>query len=266
MPVAFKSDCRHGRFLYLPNDSMMGQMLTGYGEYSEEEVRLFRQIVRPGDIVIEAGACIGVHTIPLARMVGSDGLVMAYEPQRPLYYLLCGNIALNGLHNQVMAFNQAVGSLPGKVNVPTPDYEAKDNFGGRPVGGASGEAVEMVCLDSMPIEKLRLIKADVQGMETDVLIGASRLITRFHPFLYVENDQPEQSPRLLGLMLNMNYKLYWHCPFYVPHDGKQFSMLASINVLGIPRDIDADVPNAVQITSPKDAPPGRWSNPRWPSS
>ena len=56
--------------------------LDVYGEFSEGETEIFRQIVRPGDIVLEVGANIGVHTVFLAKAVSPGGGVIALEPQR----------------------------------------------------------------------------------------------------------------------------------------------------------------------------------------
>ena len=40
----------------------------------------YTNIVRAGDTVIDGGAHTGRHTIPLARVVGPDGMVIAFEP------------------------------------------------------------------------------------------------------------------------------------------------------------------------------------------
>ena len=41
-------DCRHGKLSYLLNDAYIGRSLDVYGEYSEGELELFRQLLRPG--------------------------------------------------------------------------------------------------------------------------------------------------------------------------------------------------------------------------
>ena len=76
---------RYGRMLFNANDTYVGTSIEAYGEYSEGEVQLFRQILRPGDVVVDAGANIGAHTLFFARAVSPGGAVFAFEPQR----LLC---------------------------------------------------------------------------------------------------------------------------------------------------------------------------------
>ena len=75
-------DCRHGKLMYLLNDAYIGRSLDVYGEYSEGEIDLFRQLLRPGDVAIDVGANIGALTVPMARLVQPGGAVVAFEPQR----------------------------------------------------------------------------------------------------------------------------------------------------------------------------------------
>src|SRR5262245_3941932 len=90
-------DCRHGRLCYLLTDSYIGRSLDIYGEYSEGEIDLFRQLLRPGDVAVDVGANIGALTIGMARLVGPSGAVLAFEPQRVIFDILAQNIRLNGL-------------------------------------------------------------------------------------------------------------------------------------------------------------------------
>src|SRR5579862_896137 len=92
-------DCRHGRMLFNVNDQYVGRSLDLYGEYSEGEIDFFKQVVQPGDTVLEIGANIGSHTVFFAKAVGREGTVQAFEPQRLIFQTLCANIALNNLEN-----------------------------------------------------------------------------------------------------------------------------------------------------------------------
>ena len=76
---------RQGYVLFNANDRYIGMSLKEYGEWSLRETALFGRLVRPGHYVVDAGAHIGVHTLTFARLVGQQGKVFAFEPQRLLH-------------------------------------------------------------------------------------------------------------------------------------------------------------------------------------
>ena len=63
-------DFRYGKIMYNQLDQYVGKSLRLYGEFSQGEADVFDQIVKPGHIVVEAGANIGSHTIHLAQLAG----------------------------------------------------------------------------------------------------------------------------------------------------------------------------------------------------
>src|SRR5690242_661708 len=86
--------CRHGRMIYNTNDIYVGRSLDLYGEYSEGETEVFAQLVNAGDVVVEVGANIGTSTVWFGKHVGPAGAVVALEPQRIVFQILCANVAL----------------------------------------------------------------------------------------------------------------------------------------------------------------------------
>lgn len=205
-------DCRYGKMLYNINDVYVGRSLDLYGQFSEGEVEVFRQIVRPGDVVVDAGANIGAHTVFFARAVGPRGAVLAFEPQRLVFQLLCANVALNDFVH-VWCYHCALGEKPGTILVPTLRPDRENNFGGLSLEGRDkGEPVPVIRVDSLPIASCRLIKVDVEGMELSVLKGCSGLIERFGPALYVENDREDRSGDLIRYIDSLGYDEFWHLP------------------------------------------------------
>lgn len=236
---------KHGYFLYNKNDLYVGKSLAFYGEWSEPEVDLFREICGAGDTVIEIGSNIGCHTIPLAKIVGTLGHIYAFEPQRIVYQTLCANIALNSL-TQVEAFQVAVASEAGTAILPDIDYTKEDNFGGtRACGHEQGMAVAQVTLDGsalLSLESLRLLKVDAETMELAIVRGAYALVTKCRPVMYLENDG--QREELIAHVQSLGYTVYWHVvPIFNPHNfaGLKCNVLgdyASFNILCVPREID----------------------------
>lgn len=232
--------CRHGEMVFNRHDRFIGRSLELYGEFSEREIELFRAFLRPGALVIEAGANIGAHTLALSKLVGEEGVVIAFEPQRLVFHLLCANLALNSIVN-VFAYQKAVGSAAGTVLVPQPDPTSEFNFGGLPLGAwEQGEPVPVVRLDDMQLPRLDLLKADVEGMEGQVLEGATETIARHRPILYVEDDRQEKSEALCAAIREMGYRLHGHTPplfnsdNFAGHPENVFGAIASGNVLCVP--------------------------------
>jgi FkbM family methyltransferase len=214
--------------------------------------------------VAEIGANIGAHTVHLAQLVGSAGRVLAFEPQRVVFQILCANIALNEAFN-VHAYHAASGSASGMLKVPYINYGFNDsNFGGVSlIDVAEGEDVRVIPLDTLPLPALRLLKIDVEGMEGAVILGARNQIMRHRPILYVENDRPGQSAELISLIEGLSYDLYWHFAYLFNQDNHAgvaenvFGNLASINLLCMPKEQPHDIVGFRKVTSPDDW----WENP-----
>jgi FkbM family methyltransferase len=240
-PFNRSKPCRHGTFVFNVHDVYIGRSLDLYGEWSEGEISFFRQVIGPGTVIVEVGANIGSHTVPLAQMAGPGGWVLAFEPQRILYQTLCANLALNNIPN-VDGRNVAVGKEAGKIIVPALDYHRDNNFGGVALEGQkSGERVPLITVDSLGLDKCDLLKVDVEGMEQDVVEGAIATINRCRPLLYVENDRQEKAPALIRTIDKLGYDMYWHFPPIFSPDNfagnaeNVFGTTVSINMICCPR-------------------------------
>jgi FkbM family methyltransferase len=252
------SECRHGRMLYLRHDVFIGRSLELYGEYCEGEATVFAQILSPGHVAVEVGANIGSHTVHLAKLVGPSGTVLAFEPQRIIFTVLCANVALNELFN-VRPIHAAVGSARGTIRVPVLNPGAQQNFGGLSLPGrAQGEPVPVVTLDHYPLPSLRLLKIDVEGMESEVLLGARETIAKHRPIIYAENDRRENSPRLIRLLEEYGYRLYWHSPWlfnpnnFFGHRENVFGNVGSLNMLCVPNEGSVQAAGFRQVKGPDD--------------
>ena len=76
------------------------------------------------------GANIGSHTIHLAQLAGDQGQVWAFEPQRLVFQLLAGNVALNSLTNVHCLQKCLIGSGKRTIPVPVLDVNRINNWGG----------------------------------------------------------------------------------------------------------------------------------------
>jgi FkbM family methyltransferase len=248
--------CRHGTLLYNIHDLYIGRSLDLYGEFSEGEIELFGQFLKPGMVAVEVGANIGAHTVFLAQAVGPTGQVVAFEPQRVVYQTLCANLALNSITN-VQAFHAAVGTSPGEIVVPVLDYRQQHNFGGLGLGGHShGERVPLTTLDTLRLSACHLLKIDVEGMEQSVLEGGQETIRRLKPILYVENDRKDKAAALIRYIDSLDYHMYWHTPPLFSannHAGNAqnvFGSIVSINMLCVPKSLPQQIMGATKVEVP----------------
>lgn len=124
---------------------------------------------------------------------------MAFEPQRIVYYQLCGNTILNRLDN-LHAIHAAVGEKEGFIDIPDVDYAQSRNVGAfsidpqyRELQGignsiqATHQRVRMVSLDALELNASpAFIKMDVEGFEIGVLKGAHQFLERhrYPPMLF----------------------------------------------------------------------------------
>ena len=263
-PVLAERPRRHGLMRFFLKDAYCGRALALYGEWSEAEHRVAASLLSPGDVVVEAGSNIGTLTVPLARAVGPAGIVHAFEPQRAVHDLLAHNLAVNGLRNVVL-HNAAVGDVPGRISVPVPDYGQAGNFGAIRMGGIDGASIPLETVDGLSLDRLALLKADVEGMEVPVLEGAARTIARCRPALYVENDRDDRSPDLIARIQSFGYRLWWHIvPLYDPaHFAGEavnvFPGTVSINLLALPRERPSPITDLPEVTGPDQS----WHEAAW---
>lgn len=251
---------RYGYCAYSIKDTYIGQSIDIYGEYSELEANLFRQILQPGMMAVEIGSNIGTLTVALAQAVGPNGAVVAIEPQRYCFKLLCTNAALNGF-DKIIPFNIALAE-PGsqKLKIPNINYSMLGNYGGVELDpNANGEDLNTTTLDNMGLNDCHFIKIDVEGYELNVLKGAINTIDKFKPIMYIENDRLDKSKELISFLLNLRYNLYWHLPplwnpdNYFNNPKNIFGNIVSINMICIPPGSDRKA-DTEKIFSAEDRP------------
>lgn len=237
-----KKPCRYGEMTFHHTDQWIGRSLDLYGEWSEGEVELFRKVVKPGDVVIEAGANVGALTIPLAKIVGDTGRVHAFEPQKDNFDCLAWNVT--SLRN-VTLWPRALASSQYRISYAAVDLDKVCNLGSTEMSTHRGTIppnshITTTIDEIFPSASVSFIKADVEGMELEVLKGAVATVARCRPILYVEDDREQNSAALRAWLISHGYRLYRHTPpLYNPENwnGSRvnvFGRTVSINLLCVP--------------------------------
>lgn len=117
---------RWGAFNLIEGDFISNYART-YGEWSNVEVEFFRSMLLPQHNVVEVGANIGMHAVPIAEKI-SQGKLFCFEPQRLIFQVLCSNLILNRLNN-VFAYQQGVSEQKGEIEISSSNYEQAWNYG-----------------------------------------------------------------------------------------------------------------------------------------
>ena len=176
-------------------------------------VERFKNWLKPGDVVVDIGAHIGLHSIVLSQIVGERGQVHAFEPNWKIYQESLVNLKLNKLHN-VRTHFAALGPSFDRI---TMSANVSGNEGHTHIGHG-GNIVELRTLDSYHFKKVRLIKIDVEGAELGVLKGAKKTILESKPALIIEVFRENQD-KVFTFLEAMGYEHhpigypdYWFVP------------------------------------------------------
>lgn len=155
-------------------DSKSGSLAlyTQLPEY--DDMQFATRLLKPGDMVIDVGANIGLYSLLVASRV-REGRVLAFEPHPVAAARLRENIEINRLRNievRVEALGATAGQALLTTNLDTANYIVVDDADGPTLG------VPVSALDDVIVagSKVALIKLDTEGFESAVLAGASRLL------------------------------------------------------------------------------------------
>jgi FkbM family methyltransferase len=189
-------------------DSITTYVLLEQETWFEKEPGFLRHWLRPGMNAVDIGANLGVYSLPMARLVGPQGRVFAYEPGSEPRGLLERSRLLNGLNNLAIA-PQAVSDREGDGYLV---------FGGSSELSALGRSGkgERVQLTSLDVEdRVRdwqapdFIKIDAEGEEERIVAGGREFFSRHSPLVMFEVKAGATiNERLRLLFPGIGYRLY----------------------------------------------------------
>ena len=150
----------------------------------------------------------------------------------------------------IKVFKIAVSSKEGEAYMNTFDENIPSNYGDSKIFSfnfKNAESVPVKTLDQLFYDNvkekksIKLIKCDAQGQELNIILGSRKIIDKYKPYLYLENDDINTSKVLIEKIKNMGYILFWHLPpLYNPDNFLKntkniFPKIISCNMLCIHR-------------------------------
>ncbi|MBP7088425.1 MAG: FkbM family methyltransferase [Candidatus Omnitrophica bacterium] len=135
---------------------------------------------KKGDIIVDAGAYIGAFAILVSPLIGNEGKIIAFEPDRDNYRRLLYNIKLNNITN-IITINKGLWSKDALLEFNHTctgdssfffDPSALSSVLRIPVANLSEE------LKRLGIKKVDFIKMDIEGAELEAIQGAKNLLKK----------------------------------------------------------------------------------------
>lgn len=172
------------------NTSAIVRSLLSGRTWEKKIVDFFKDYVKPGDLCIDAGAFIGLHSLQLAKLVGHSGKVIAFEPIPFVCECLKKTIE-EGQHYNIDAVCKPlddkidkdlsfVSDLDGKSAV---DIHRRRSF-------KYNYELKSTTLDyylrNHNLDNFKLLKVDVEGNEWAVLKGGQGIIEKHRPIIVLE--------------------------------------------------------------------------------
>jgi len=195
-----------------------------FGAFEPDTYRALRRLVRPGQTVIDIGANSGVHSLPMASLVGERGRVISFEPTRSAYDRLRRNLALNpNLSGRITAVQaylrdgldaREVPSFYSSWRLDRSEAQHPKHFGSLADAGGAVSTTLDAYLEDAGVDRVDVMKIDVDGYEAKVLRGARRTLERNRPTLIVEvcpytlEEQGDSAETLLGILLQHRYAFF----------------------------------------------------------
>lgn len=186
-----------------------------FGYFERDTTQAFQKVLKPGMHVLDIGANIGAHTLPIAKQITGSGKVYAIEPTDWAFHKLQENLNLNpALTNahthQVLLTNNpnaAPKAIDASWRVDCSEIRAKSIESASPLS-----LDEFVALHA--IEKIDVIKMDVDGNEVDILKSGTQALKKYKPIMIIElcphvlEAHGTSLNELLNLLNELGYELY----------------------------------------------------------
>jgi FkbM family methyltransferase len=175
------------------------------GVYERTKQVTFAATIPPGAIVFDVGAHVGFYTLLFARLVGSTGRVIAFEPSTRNLQFLRRHVKLNHIGN-VEIIEAAVSDSDGTGAFA----EHSSSYNGA-LDASGTTRVRQVKVDNLcasgRIPFPNVIKIDVEGAEDLVLAGARSTIAGASPTIFIATHGREVDARCVQLLGSMGYTI-----------------------------------------------------------
>ena len=163
------------------------------GNPEQEDFDYISSLIKPGDVVLDIGANVGLVSISLLKAQPEVGKIYAFEPLPDTFAQMKHNLELNGLPEKIYPVNLGMSDKAGTFDFFLPgeneaasmqpnmdEFYMQESVDGHYTGVKKMDKVEckVTTLDEYVaennIDRVNFIKIDVEGNEKNVLSGGGR--------------------------------------------------------------------------------------------
>lgn len=156
-------------------------------KWFEDEIGFVRQVLRPGARVIDVGANYGVYTLLMAKAVGDQGHVWAFEPAIATVRSLQNSVSLNHFKN-VTVIHAALSNQIGKAHLRLDQNSELNSLVSESSTLTEEVRVTMLdrCKSEFAFKEIEFIKLDAEGEEQNILAGGTEFLATESPLVMFE--------------------------------------------------------------------------------
>jgi FkbM family methyltransferase len=182
--LPFLTEIEPGIFVVADLDDYIVRYYFLFGLRKDPSFRLGRDLVRPGDTVIDVGANIGLWVMGVARAAGPTARIHAFEPLPANFERLEANVGRNSL-DWIQCHPLALAERDGEARLLLPRSGNSGVGSLRTDPGGESVAVTLTTLDGFcrreGLARVHFLKVDVEGAEMRVFEGAGKLLASDRP-------------------------------------------------------------------------------------
>lgn len=193
------------------------------GCYEPGQFYFLNQVLKEGMVFVDAGANTGLYSLFASKMVGSNGLVLAIEPSQREVSRLEKHFLLNSVYNaRVKKIALSNRTTQCELLIADTGHEGHNTLGDFGYQETILKKKEKVLTDTLDnilenesIEKVDVMKMDIEGSEFLALQGARKTITSSRPIILIElsdrllKKQNCNSRQVLGFLREFSYVVYY---------------------------------------------------------
>jgi FkbM family methyltransferase len=170
-------------------DTITTYVLQEQGDWFEEEIKFVRILLKPGQQAIDIGANYGLFTLSMAKIVGPNGRVWAFEPASSTAALLVQSVAANAFE-QVVVDRRALSEHPGVAQLSIHQNSELNELVRGEAAVGQAETVTLTSLDAAAAEygwsDIAFMKIDAEGEEAAIIRGGKKFFQTHSPLIQFE--------------------------------------------------------------------------------